>query len=122
MQFSQESASGINLIRAYGAEGLRINAETYQGAVIVSASDLIAAPEVRSVDELLGLDINRVLALEPELLLVGTGVRQVFPPAAFSAPYLQRGIGVEVMDTGAACRTYNVLITEQRRAVALLLI
>ena len=122
MRFTPDSVSGINLIRAYGAGGVTINADNYQGAVIVSAHELIAAPDVHSLEELTAFDVKRVLALEPELLLVGTGARQVFPPAAFSAQYLKRGIGVEVMDTGAACRTYNVLIAEQRRAVAMLLI
>jgi uncharacterized protein len=55
-------------------------------------------------------------------VLVGTGVRQVFPAAEFAAQFLRAGIGLEVMDTGAACRTFNVLLTEQRRVVALLLV
>ena len=62
-----------------------------------------------------------VRALEPELILVGTGARQIFPAPAFAAQFLRAGIGVEIMDTGAACRTYNVLVAEQRRVVALLL-
>ena len=122
MRFTQDSAGGINLIRAYGADGVKINADTYRGGLIVSASELIAAPEVDSLEALVAFEMTRVLALEPELLLVGTGARQVFPPVAFSAQYLKRGIGVEVMDTGAACRTYNVLVGEHRRAVAMLLI
>jgi len=60
--------------------------------------------------------------LEPELVLVGTGHRQEFPAAAFGAHFLKSGIGFEVMDTGAACRTFNVLVSEQRHVVALLLL
>jgi uncharacterized protein len=122
MRFTQDSAGSINLVRAYNADGLVINADTYRGAVIVSASDLIALPDVHTLEALVEIEPARVLALEPELLLLGTGPRQVFPPVAFNAQFLQRGVGVEVMDSGAACRTYNVLIAEQRRAVAMLLV
>lgn len=59
-----------------------------------------------------------ILALSPALVLLATGPRQVFPPAAFAAAFLTRGIGIEVMDTLAAARTYNVLAAEDRRVVA----
>jgi uncharacterized protein len=55
-------------------------------------------------------------------VLLGTGPRQIFPAASFRAQFLSAGIGVEVMDTGAACRTFNVLVAEQRRVVALLMV
>jgi uncharacterized protein len=53
---------------------------------------------------------------------LGTGQRQIFPAASFRAQFLGAGIGFEVMDTGAACRTFNVLVAEQRRVVALLMV
>ena len=67
------------------------------------------------------LCIARALAVDPEVLLLGTGARQIFAPPEFGARFLRKGIGFEVMDTGAACRTYNVLAGEQRRVVAVLL-
>ena len=60
--------------------------------------------------------------LDPEIVLLGTGPRQIFPAASFRAQFLSAGIGIEVMDTGAACRTFNVLVSEQRRVVALLMV
>ena len=60
--------------------------------------------------------------MEPELIVLGSGARQIFPPLAFGATFSPRGVGFEVMDTGAACRTYNVLVGEQRRVVAVLLV
>jgi uncharacterized protein len=94
--------------------------------VILSATALISAPSVQSFDALvsdahLGEQDSRILDLEPEIVLLGTGARQIFPPGEFGARFLRKGIGVEVMDTGAACRTYNVLAGEQRRVVAVLL-
>ena len=59
-----------------------------------------------------------MLALQPALVLLGTGERQRFPPAAAMAALLTRGIGIEVMDNAAAARTFNVLATEGRRVVA----
>jgi uncharacterized protein len=62
--------------------------------------------------------VEVLLALEPELVVLGTGRRQVFPSQAVLAAFLSRGIGIEVMDNGAAARTYNLLAGEGRRVVA----
>lgn len=122
MRFTQDSNSGINVIRAYGNGELRVNEDAYRGAVILSASSIVALANVQNLDELWGIDVAQILALEPELVLVGTGARQNFPAPAFGAQFLRAGIGFEVMDTSAACRTFNVLTGEQRRVAALLLI
>jgi uncharacterized protein len=122
MRFTQDSSSGVNLVRSYGEGALRINDVAYHGAVIVSASTVLSEPDVRDLAELVARDASRILALQPELVLLGTGPRQIFPTSSFGAQFLRAGIGFEVMDTGAACRTYNVLVAEQRPVVAVLLI
>ncbi|MGC1523119.1 MAG: MTH938/NDUFAF3 family protein [Steroidobacteraceae bacterium] len=122
MRFTQDSGSPANLVRAYGNGELRINDATYRSSIIVSASAVLTAPDIGRVEDLVGFDPSRILALDPELVLLGTGQRQIFPDASFRAEFLRAGIGFEVMDTGAACRTFNVLVTEQRRAVALLIV
>ena len=101
---------------------MRIDEDTYRGTVIVSASIVLPLPDVRDVNDLAEFDPARILALDPELVLLGTGQRQIFPAAAFRARFLSAGIGFEVMDTGAACRTFNVLVAEQRRVAALLMV
>ena len=121
MRFSQDSTSGTNVIRAYQAGELQVNENRYRGAVILSASTLLAEPNIQDLAGLIGIDASRILALGPEIVLLGTGARQTFPPPSFGAQFLRAGIGFEVMDTGAACRTFNVLVGEQRRVVALLL-
>jgi uncharacterized protein len=121
VQFTQDSASSINVIRGYGDGELRVNDAVYRGAVIVSPSVVIEEPNVRGLQDLERIDLARMLALKPELVLLGTGARQNFPPAAFGANFLRAGIGFEVMDTGAACRTFNVLVMERRQVAALLL-
>lgn len=122
MRFTQDSSSAANLVRAYGSGELRVNDEVYRSAIILSASAVHATPEIRDMEDLVHLDPSRILALDPELVLLGTGARQIFPAASFRAQFLSAGIGVEVMDTGAACRTFNVLVAEQRRVVALLMV
>jgi uncharacterized protein len=122
MQITQDSGSGVNFIRAYGAGELRINQDSYSGTIILSASSIVAQPNIRAVEDLATLDVALILKLEPELLLLGTGMRQIFPSAAFGAQFMRAGVGFEVMDTGAACRTFNVLVGEKRRVVALLLV
>jgi uncharacterized protein len=121
MRFTQDLSSGINIIRAYGGGELRVNDTVYRGALILSASTLHAHPAIQNLDELIAIDPSHILALEPELVLLGTGTTQIFPAASFGAQFLRAGIGIEVMDTGAACRTFNVLVGEQRRVAALLL-
>ena len=121
MRFTEDSSSGINVIRAYGGGELRVNENVYRGALILSASTLIAEPNIHNLEDLIAVDVSRILALEPELLLLGTGVRQIFPAASFGAQFLRLRIGFEVMDTGAACRTFNVLVAEHRQVAALLL-
>jgi uncharacterized protein len=122
MRFTQDSTSTTLLVRAYTAGELRVNDETYRETVILSATTVLRLPEIRNMDELASLNPSRILALEPELVLLGTGPRQIFPAGSFRAQFLNAGIGLEVMDTAAACRTFNVLVAEQRRVVALLMV
>jgi uncharacterized protein len=122
MRFTQDSTATIHRIRGYGDGELRIRDTVYRGALILSASDIVSEPDIRDLSELVALPLQRILALDPEIILLGTGRRQIFPAASFGAQFLRGGIGFEVMDTAAACRTFNVLAAEQRRVVALLLI
>jgi len=122
MRFAQDPSSNVNVIRGYGRGELRVNAETFHCPLILDASTIRAEPALGTVGDLGGEHAARILDLQPEVVLLGTGARQVFPAAHFGARFLQAGVGFEVMDTGAACRTFNVLVNEQRRVVALLLL
>jgi uncharacterized protein len=122
MRFTQAPSSSRNLIRSYAPGEIRINDEIFHHSLIVGPSSIAAGPAVSNAGELTADHTAQIVALAPELVLVGTGVRQVFPAAEFGAQFLRAGIGFEVMDTGAACRTFNVLVTEERRVVALLLV
>ena len=122
MRFTRDPASAPNLIRGYDPGELRINDGVYRSSVIVGASAIREEPTLATAAELAAEHAARILEFEPEVVLLGTGRRQAFPAAEFGARFLQSGIGFEVMDTGAACRTFNVLVSERRRVVALLLL
>ena len=100
---------------------MRIDDEIYRETVIVSATAVFTLPALRAMNDLPGLDPSIIFSLDPEVVLLGAGQRQIFPAASFRSQFVSAGIGVEIMDTGAACRTFNVLVAERRRVVAVLM-
>jgi uncharacterized protein len=122
MRFTQDASPNVNVIRSYGPGELRINDEVFRTTMILTPTTTQAAPGVIGTAELNTEHAVLLLGLRPEVVLIGTGQRQVFPAPAFSARFLEAGVGFEAMDTGAACRTFNVLVSEQRTVVALLIV
>jgi uncharacterized protein len=120
MKFTLESSSRVNLVRAYSRAELRIGEAQVRSSCIVSADRLITDWPPARLEALRPEDLEAIFALEPEVVLLGTGERQRFPPPDIRAAFAARGVGLEVMDLGAACRTYNVLVQEERQAVAAL--
>ena len=121
MRFSQERIDG-NSINAYTSGQVTVNGESITTSVIVTPERIIHDWLPAVFEEMQASHLERFDQLEPEIILIGTGDTLCFPPAAWTAAYLAQGIGVEIMDTAAACRTYNVLLSEDRRVVAALLI
>ena len=122
MKFTLDRPAMRHVVRGYSPGALRIGEQEYSRSVIVSATTLITDWRPQRMDELTAADLEPVLALQPEVLLLGSGVRQVFPPHELLARLYAARVGFEVMDTGAACRTYNVLVGEGREVAAALLI
>ena len=121
MKFTQQGSDGANLIRRYGADFILIGEQEIRASCIVSASTLTPwAP--RSVEELNAESLEALFALQPEVVVLSTGTTQKFPRAALRAEFAARKIGLEVMEVGAACRTYNVLVGEERRVLAAVLL
>ncbi len=120
MQFTLETHSQANLVRAYGRSELRIGETRVRASCIVTADRLITDWAPQSVEALTPEHLAQILDLEPQIVLLGTGPRQSFPPAGIRALLAGRGIGLEVMDLGAACRTFNILVQEERRVAAAL--
>ena len=121
MKFTQQREDGINLIRRYGADFIVIGDQEIRASCIVGASTLLPWTP-RSIDELTREHFAPLFALEPEVVVLATGARQLFPRAALRAEFATRKIGLEVMEIGAACRTYNVLVGESRHVLAAILL
>ena len=118
---SDTGTAGRRRITAYGAGFVTVEETTFTGTMLLDQG----VPET-DFDEQRPGDVNaatieRILERGPEVVLLGTGARQVFPSPGLLAPLTRAGIGVEVMSTSAACRTWNILSAEGRKVVALLL-
>jgi uncharacterized protein len=122
MKFILDRTGPAHVVRAYAPGRIRIGDRDIATSVIVSPGELIEPWRPRQLADLEATDLEPVVALAPEVLLIGTGARQSFPPQVIFAALHARRIGFEVMDTGAACRTYNLLVAEDRRVAAALLI
>lgn len=121
MQIERDNTSG-NVIRSFSTGELRINDNVFTAPVIITAETIIDNWSPAGFTALSIADFTPALDTEPEVILFGTGIRQIFPPGAVLTDIMRRGIGFEVMDTGAACRTFNVLVAERRRVTAALLV
>jgi len=108
-------------VRSVSANGVQVVDRLFDGPIVLGARDVVDPWDVGSPGALSEERLAPVFALEPEIVLLGTGARQVFPPPALMMCFYRRGIGVEVMTTDAACRTFNILVGEGRRVVAALL-
>ena len=121
MKFTQQLPSGINLIRRYGADFIAIGEQEIRSSCLVTANS-IEPWTPRSVDELRAENLAALFEIAPEVVVMSTGAKQLFPRAALRAEFATRRIGLEVMEIGAACRTYNVLVGEERRVLAAILL
>lgn len=108
-------------IRSVSAEGIQVVDDLHTGSLILSATRLVTDWSAESVADLNENQLERILEFDPEIVLIGSGPTQHFLPPGLLMFFYSRGIGIEVMTTDAACRTFNVLVSESRNVVAALL-
>ena len=121
MKLHATRAAGRNVITGYGEGYVTVNGQRCESSVVV-LPDRILTWDVASFDALDADCFAFLEALNAEIVLLGTGSKQRFPHPSLTAALAQAGIGVEVMDVQAACRTYNILAAEERRVAAALLL
>lgn len=121
MKLHVERNPSQNTVTAYGPGFVEVNRQRHSGAVLVRPEGDVIAWAVEAFDTLERAHFEAIVAHAPEVVLLGTGARQRFPHPSLLAVLMEARIGLEVMDTGAACRTYNVLMGEGRRVLAALL-
>ena len=121
MKLHASVPSGVNTITGYGEGYVVVNGERRESSVVV-LPDRIEEWSVKGFDQLRAEDFAFLKSLKAEIVLLGTGPRQRFPDPRLTAALAQAGIGLEVMDVRAACRTYNILVAEERKVAAALLL
>jgi uncharacterized protein len=122
MKMALDGAVGVNIIKAYEPGRVQIRDRYFNNSLIVLRDHLHADWQPRSAAGLRAADLKPVLDKSPEVLILGTGETQVFPDPATFMTLMDLGIGFEVMDNAAACRTYNVLVAEDRQAALALIL
>ncbi|HLW75170.1 MAG TPA: Mth938-like domain-containing protein [Gammaproteobacteria bacterium] len=121
MKIAKENTGrDTKVIRAYAPGRINVSETLITRSFILAPDRVVADWPPQRFDDLLLEHLEAALALEPEILIIGTGAEQRFLGAELMAALSRRGIGLEVMDTAAACRTYNVLLSEDRKVVAAL--
>ncbi|MBF2761756.1 MAG: Mth938-like domain-containing protein [Ectothiorhodospiraceae bacterium AqS1] len=108
-------------INAYGTGFITVNDQVLAGTIVLGADEIITDSPEKGIEDLGQGTCDRLRALEPELVIVGTGEKHRMLPPTLFAPLMSEGIGVDIMSTPAACRTFNILGSEGRKVIALLL-
>jgi uncharacterized protein len=118
MDLSFDRTDNYLFVRRVSARSVTVVDSEFTTSFLLAPDRVVENWPVGASSELNAGHVDAILELKPELVILGTGERQVFPDPAFMAGLLRRGIGIEVMDNGAAARTYDLLAAENRRVVA----
>ena len=121
MKLQLSRAAGINQITGHGPDHVLVNGLRHECSVIVFPDEVVSG-WAGVFEELAAVHFDALAMRAPEIVLLGSGARLRFPSPALYAGLIKARIGVEVMDTAAACRTYNILAAEGRRVAAALIL
>jgi len=121
MKLHPDRTTTLNTVTAYGSGWFEINRLRHEGALLLMPEGEVRQWAVASFDALTAKDFEALAALGAEIVLFGTGAQHRLPHPRLTAALARAGIGVEAMDSYAACRTYNILMGEGRRVLAALL-
>jgi uncharacterized protein len=122
MKFQPDDATGVNIISRTEGQRLWVSGSPHDHSVLVPWNGEVLPWDVSDPAVLTPAHFERILALKPALVIFGSGTRLQFVKPALYRSLIDHGIGMETMDTGAACRTYNVLASEGRQVVAALIL
>lgn len=122
MKMALDGAVGVNVVKTYEPGRVQIRERYYSTSLIVLRDELLTDWQPRDAAELRATHLRPLLDKRPEVVILGTGETQFFPDPATFVTLMDLGIGFEVMDNAAACRTYNVLVAEDRPAALALIL
>jgi len=118
MKFAEDHNKANYKITGYESDGIKINDRLFQQALILSPSTLISDWKPRDISSVTAEDLAPIYALNAEIIILGTGEKQQFPNTDVLKQLAKMQIGFEIMDTQAACRTFNIIMAEGRNVVA----
>ena len=121
LKFTRELSATL-VIRNVSESAIRVNDADYSESIVLTPDDQLTIWSDKPIADLTEADFDSVFDTKPEIVLLGTGASNVFPPRELTFAFARKGIGLEVMDTPAAARTFNVLANEGRRVAAVLCI
>jgi uncharacterized protein len=121
MEIRIETGEGLNLVQRYAVGAVRIGSTEYESSILVMPGVPVVAWPPHSFDEIEAAHFELLAARKPQVVVLGTGRRQRFPAPQLLALLARERIGLEIMDTASACRTYNILAAEGRNVCAALL-
>jgi uncharacterized protein len=119
LKFTRE-LPGTLTIQSIGSTTITVSGERYAQTIALTPDEVFVDWDPKPIADLMDADFDSLLALSPEIVLLGTGSTNVFPPRELIFAFARRGVGLECMDTAAAARTFNVLATEGRQIAAVL--
>jgi len=122
MQLAEDTNSNPITINAYGKGCLKINQQEYREAVVVTCHELILGKTPSNANELRLSHLQFVIEKKPEVLIIGTGETLIFLDPEMTTALQQQNIGIEIMNTSAACRTLSILMTDNRDCMGILFI
>ena len=114
MKLQKTVTAGLNSVTAYGSGYVAVNGRILDKSFILTPGQLVEDWNLTNIGEVNEGQIDHFKALDCNIVLLGTGATQCFPDKKFLSAFLALGIGIEVMDSFAACRTYNILMAEGR--------
>ncbi len=120
MKLHLAQSKNRNSFTGYGAGYVTVNGIAYRAPLVVTPETIVADWPVADLAALTADALRGLLALAPEIIILGTGALQRFPDPALLRPLYEAHMGLEIMATPAACRTYNILMAEERRVLAAL--
>ena len=122
MKLHLDPATARNAITGYGDGYVMVNRQRFERSLVVLPDRILLDWPPKRFDDLAPEHLAELAGLDREIILLGTGAQLRFPRPEIIQPLMRSGVGVEVMDMQAACRTYNILLAEDRRVAAALLI
>ena len=118
MKLSEDYTAGSHIIQSYDDDHIVVNSKCFSKSFLVSNTSLNENWGINDIGQMTHEHWHDIIKLQPEVILMGTGKKLVFPHPSTYAPAIEKGIGVEFMDSRAACRTYNILLSEDRFIIA----